>query len=64
MTSRSAAETRGSSHRGDLDAFDSDPTIRTGVIDGLSTFPSAERFGDRLADLVEWIARRLGRRAG
>ncbi len=51
-------------HRGDLDAFDSDPTIRTGVIDGLSTFPTAERLGDRLADLVEWIARRLGRRAG
>ena len=52
-------DTRLDDHRGDLDAFNSDPTIRTGVIDGLSTFQSADRLGDRLADLAEWIARRL-----
>jgi hypothetical protein len=56
-------DTRLDDHRNDLDAFNSDPTIRTDVIDGLSAFRSADRLADRLTDLGEWIARRLGRRA-
>jgi hypothetical protein len=51
-------------HRNDLDAFNSDPAIRTDVIDGLSSFRGADRLADRLTDLGEWIARRLRRRPG
>jgi len=63
-TSLAAAETRGSTTtENDLDAFNSDPTIRTDVIDGLSAVRSADRLAVRLTDLGEWIARRLSRRA-
>ena len=55
-------DTRLDDHRGDLDAFNSDPASRTGIIDGLSTYQSADRLGDRLADLGGWIARRLRER--
>jgi hypothetical protein len=49
-------------HQGDLDAFNSDPMSRTGIIDGLSILQSVARLGDRLTDLGGWIARRLRER--
>ena len=46
-------------HRDDLDAFNADPASKAGIIDGFSTFRSADRFGAVVADLGASIARGL-----
>jgi hypothetical protein len=56
---RRRVDARLDDHRGDLDAFNADAASKTGIIDGWSTFRSADRFGELLTDLGGSIARGL-----